>query len=105
MSKHAKKIFLASKPPPTIESRFANREDFQLGSLSHFINCRAVDYQDLPAFPAQPPDPTVRTVEVSTARLGGRFSWDQLRILSLNYNVKFARAVSFIEQVGYKGMS
>ena len=75
MSKHAKKIFLASKPPPTIESRFANREDFQLGSLSHFINCRAMDYQDLPAFPAQPPDPTVRTVEVS------RLWWGAISVL------------------------
>lgn len=79
ISKHAKKIFLASKPPPTIESKFANREDFQLGSLSHTINCRAVGYQvgpsenwkyemvdpqDLPVFPATPPDPSVRTVEV-----------------------------------------
>ena len=64
ISKHAKKIFLAPKPPPTIESKFANRDEYQLGSLSHFINARAAEYQDLPSFPAIPPDPSVRTVEV-----------------------------------------
>jgi len=64
ISKHAKKIFLASKPPPTIESKFANRDEYQLGSLSHFINARAADYQDLPGFPEVAPDPSVRTVEV-----------------------------------------
>jgi len=64
ISKHAKKIFLAPKPPPTIESKFANRDEYQLGSLSHFINARANDYQDLPGFPEVAPDPSVRTVEV-----------------------------------------
>jgi len=64
ISKHAKKIFLAPKPPPTIESKFANRDEYQLGSLSHFINARAAEYQDLPGFPEVAPDPSVRTVEV-----------------------------------------
>eukprot|EP00090_Calanus_glacialis_P025590 TRINITY_DN4005_c0_g1_i1.p1 TRINITY_DN4005_c0_g1~~TRINITY_DN4005_c0_g1_i1.p1 ORF type:complete len:1074 (-),score=457.80 TRINITY_DN4005_c0_g1_i1:225-3446(-) len=64
ISKHAKKIFLAPKPPPTIESKFANRDEYQLGSLSHFINARAAGYQDLPGFPEDAPDPSVRTVEV-----------------------------------------
>ena len=82
ISKHAKKIFLAAKPAPTIESKLGSRESFQLGSLSHFINCRAAGYQvrfenvflffwliddwlqDLPGFPAVPPDASVRTVEV-----------------------------------------
>merc|ERR1711936_745064 len=64
-SKHAKKIFLAPKPPPTIESKFANRDEYQLGSLSHFINARANGYQDLPEYPEIPPDPKVRAVEVA----------------------------------------
>ena len=51
ISKHAKKIFLAPKPPPTIESKFANRDEYQLGSLSHFINARAAEYHNLPSFP------------------------------------------------------
>ena len=65
ISKHAKKIFLAAKPPPRIESKFATRDEYQLGSLSHFINARAVGYQDLPTYPTVPPDPSVRLVEVA----------------------------------------
>ena len=65
ISKHAKKIFLAAKPPPKIESQFATREEYQLGSLSHFINARAIGYQDLPEYPEVPPDPSVRVVEVA----------------------------------------
>ena len=64
ISKHAKKIFLAAKPPPKIESKFATRDEYQLGSLSHFINARANGYQDLPDYPDVPPDPKVRVVEV-----------------------------------------
>ena len=59
ISKHAKKIFLAPKPPPTIESKFANRDEYQLGTLSHFINARAAGYQDLPGFPEDAPQCTV----------------------------------------------
>jgi len=65
ISKHAKKIFLAAKPPPKIESKFATRDEYQLGSLSHFINARANEYQDLPDYPEVPPDPKVRQVEVA----------------------------------------
>ena len=63
-SKHAKKKYLAPKSLPTIESKFFNRDEYQLGSLSHFINARAAGYQDLPGFPEDAPDPSVRTVEV-----------------------------------------
>merc|ERR1719192_1130550 len=65
ISKHAKKIFLAAKPPPKIESKFATRDEYQLGSLSHFINARAAGYQDLPSYPEVAPDPSVRVVEVA----------------------------------------
>jgi len=65
IAKHAKKIFLAAKPAPKIESKFATRDEFQLGSLSHFINVRASGYQDLPSYPEVPPDPSVRVVEVA----------------------------------------
>ncbi len=63
IQKMAKSIFLAEKPAPSIESRFKNREAYQLGSLSHFINARAAGYQDLPEFPEQAPDATLRNVE------------------------------------------
>lgn len=42
---------------------FLDREQFQLGSLSHYINARANGYHDLPAFPDEPSDSSVRDVE------------------------------------------
>ncbi|XP_038072193.1 AP-3 complex subunit beta-2-like isoform X2 [Patiria miniata] len=63
LSKHAKKIFLAPKPAPVLESVFKDRDQFQLGSLSHIINARASGYIELPDFPEVMPDPTVRNVE------------------------------------------
>ncbi|XP_039299668.1 AP-3 complex subunit beta-2-like [Nilaparvata lugens] len=62
LSKHAVNIFLASKPAPLLKSKFKDRERFQLGSLSHYIDTRAAGYHDLPDFPEIPPDPTVRDV-------------------------------------------
>ncbi|XP_063970298.1 AP-3 complex subunit beta-2-like isoform X3 [Lytechinus pictus] len=62
-SKHAKKIILATKPAPVIESVFKDRDQFQLGSLSHMINSKAVGYIELPDFPEEAPDPSVRVVE------------------------------------------
>uniref|UniRef100_A0A1I8EB67 AP-3 complex subunit beta n=1 Tax=Wuchereria bancrofti TaxID=6293 RepID=A0A1I8EB67_WUCBA len=41
-------------------STFANREQFQLGSLSHFLNQRCRRYRDLPQFPEIAPDPSMR---------------------------------------------
>lgn len=35
-----------------------------MGSLSHYINCRAYGYQDLPQFPDSPTDSSVRCVAV-----------------------------------------
>ncbi|XP_078374123.1 AP-3 complex subunit beta-2-like isoform X2 [Oculina patagonica] len=64
LSKHVKKIFLASKPPPVIQSVFKDRQGFQVGSLSHMINLKASGYQELPEFPEVAPDPSVRNVEV-----------------------------------------
>jgi len=63
VQKLAKKVFLTRKPAPVYESKFANRQEYQLGSMSHFINAKANGYQDLPEFPSSPPDPTVRNVE------------------------------------------
>lgn len=33
-----------------------------MGSLSHYINTRAIGYHDLPDFPEKEPDPSVRDV-------------------------------------------
>uniref|UniRef100_H2Z3B2 AP-3 complex subunit beta n=1 Tax=Ciona savignyi TaxID=51511 RepID=H2Z3B2_CIOSA len=65
--KHAKKILLAPKPAPVLESPFkGSRDAYQLGSLSHAINAEANGYQKLPDFPETQPDPSVRTVEPVT---------------------------------------
>ncbi|KAG8440343.1 hypothetical protein GDO86_006189 [Hymenochirus boettgeri] len=67
LSKHAKKLFLAQKPAPILESPFKDRDHFQLGSLSHLLNAKAVGYQELPDWPEEAPDPSVRNVEVKDA--------------------------------------
>ncbi|XP_052235649.1 AP-3 complex subunit beta-2-like [Dreissena polymorpha] len=64
LAKHAKKIFLATKPAPVLESKFKDRDQYQLGTLSHMINSRATGYQQLPEWPEVAPDPAVRNVEV-----------------------------------------
>nr|XP_056721883.1 AP-3 complex subunit beta-2 [Euleptes europaea] len=63
LSKYAKKLFLAQKPAPILESSFKDRDHFQLGSLSHLLNAKAVGYQELPDWPNEAPDPSVRNVE------------------------------------------
>nr|XP_018900756.1 PREDICTED: AP-3 complex subunit beta-2 isoform X1 [Bemisia tabaci] len=62
LSKQAKNIFMATKPAPLLQSKFVDREEFQMGSLSHYINTRAIGYHDLPDFPEKEPDPSVRDV-------------------------------------------
>ncbi|XP_066491013.1 AP-3 complex subunit beta-2 isoform X8 [Tiliqua scincoides] len=64
LNKYAKKLFLAQKPAPILESSFKDRDHFQLGSLSHLLNAKAVGYQELPDWPNEAPDPSVRNVEV-----------------------------------------
>ncbi|XP_063052371.1 AP-3 complex subunit beta-2 [Engraulis encrasicolus] len=64
LSKYAKKLFLALKPAPVLESPFKDRDHFQLGSLSHLLNAKAGGYQELPDWPDVVPDPSVRNVEV-----------------------------------------
>ncbi|CAI6362350.1 unnamed protein product [Macrosiphum euphorbiae] len=62
LSKRANNIFLAEKPAPLLQSNFVDREEYQMGSLSHYINSRAIGYQDLPQFPDFPTDSSVRCV-------------------------------------------
>ncbi|NWX26362.1 AP3B1 protein, partial [Notiomystis cincta] len=65
LSKYAKKIFLAQKPAPLLESPFKDRDHFQLGTLSHTLNSRAVGYLELSDWPEVAPDPSVRNVDVA----------------------------------------
>ncbi|NXF52143.1 AP3B1 protein, partial [Oceanites oceanicus] len=67
LSKYAKKIFLAQKPAPLLESPFKDRDHFQLGTLSHTLNSRAIGYLELSDWPEVAPDPSVRNVDVGEA--------------------------------------
>ena len=49
---------------PELNCFCLDRSQYQLGSLSHMINSKAVGYQDLPPHPEVQPDPKVRNVEV-----------------------------------------
>ncbi|XP_035780823.1 AP-3 complex subunit beta-2-like [Anopheles albimanus] len=62
-----RRIFLAEKPAPTLESKYHGRRQYQLGSLSHYLNMPTTGYQDLPAWPTVAPDSSVRHVEQPTA--------------------------------------
>ena len=62
LEKYAKKFFMTSKPPPNLRSTFKNRDEYQLGSLSHMLNTNAIGYQSLPTFPEAAPDATLRNV-------------------------------------------
>ncbi|XP_040196746.1 AP-3 complex subunit beta-1 isoform X2 [Rana temporaria] len=64
LSKYAKRIFLAQKPAPVLESPFKDRDRFQLGTLSHTLNAKASGYMALSNWPEEAPDPSVRNVEV-----------------------------------------
>ncbi|KAJ1363150.1 hypothetical protein KIN20_022942 [Parelaphostrongylus tenuis] len=60
LSKYAEQIFMAKKPSPTLQSSFKEREQFQLGTLSHALNQRCSRYQDLPNFPQVSSDASLR---------------------------------------------
>ncbi|XP_012535252.1 AP-3 complex subunit beta-1 [Monomorium pharaonis] len=57
----AKRVFLAPKPAPTLTSRFKESE-YQLGTLSHYLDMPCVWYRPLPPFPEVTQDPSVRDV-------------------------------------------
>lgn len=63
----AKRIFLASKPAPTLTSRFKNSE-FQLGTLSHYLDMPCAGYRPLPSFPDVAPETSVRDIPSGNMR-------------------------------------
>uniref|UniRef100_A0A914WCZ3 AP-3 complex subunit beta n=1 Tax=Plectus sambesii TaxID=2011161 RepID=A0A914WCZ3_9BILA len=62
LTQFAAKMFLTPKPAPVLESTFKDRDQFQLGTLSHYLNQRCAGYSDLPHFPEVAPDGKVRDV-------------------------------------------
>nr|XP_057920071.1 AP-3 complex subunit beta-1 isoform X2 [Doryrhamphus excisus] len=64
LNKYARRILLAPKPAPVLESAFKDRDRYQLGTLSHSLNSKATGYHELSDWPAVAPDQSVRNVEV-----------------------------------------
>ncbi|XGW20072.1 hypothetical protein V3C99_003697 [Haemonchus contortus] len=60
LAAHAEEIFMYKKPAPALQSSFKEREQFQLGTLSHALNQRCARYQDLPNFPQVSSDASMR---------------------------------------------
>ncbi|CAD6190892.1 unnamed protein product [Caenorhabditis auriculariae] len=60
LSQHAEDVFMAKKPAPALMSSFKERDQFQLGSLSHVLNQRCSHYKDLPPFSETSTDPALR---------------------------------------------
>ncbi|CAF2461748.1 unnamed protein product [Rotaria sp. Silwood2] len=64
LSRNAKKILLAPKPATILESILRGHEQYTIGTLSYVVGQKAAGYQDLPDFPLEPSDRTVRNVEI-----------------------------------------
>uniref|UniRef100_A0A673H168 AP-3 complex subunit beta n=1 Tax=Sinocyclocheilus rhinocerous TaxID=307959 RepID=A0A673H168_9TELE len=64
LSRYARRILMAPKPAPVLQSAFKDRDRFQLGTLSHTLNSQANGYLELSDWPAVAPDQSVRIVEV-----------------------------------------
>lgn len=62
LAQFAKRIFLAPKPAPTLMPRYQSSQDFQMGTLSHYLDMNCSGYRPLPPFPEMAPDATVRDV-------------------------------------------
>ncbi|XP_075252326.1 AP-3 complex subunit beta-1-like isoform X4 [Convolutriloba macropyga] len=63
INKHAKKILFCDKPAPVLSSTFQSRNEFRMNTLSHYLNQRCSGYEELPEWPMEKPDPSVRDVE------------------------------------------
>uniref|UniRef100_A0A8C7L8W9 AP-3 complex subunit beta n=1 Tax=Oncorhynchus kisutch TaxID=8019 RepID=A0A8C7L8W9_ONCKI len=70
LGKYARRILLAPKPAPVLESTYKDRDRYQLGTLSHTINTKASGYLELSDWPAVAPDQSVRNVEEWAPSLG-----------------------------------
>uniref|UniRef100_A0A8C1DFX5 Adaptor related protein complex 3 subunit beta 1 n=1 Tax=Cyprinus carpio carpio TaxID=630221 RepID=A0A8C1DFX5_CYPCA len=71
LSKYARRILMAPKPAPVLQSAFKDRDRFQLGTLSHSLNSQANGYLELSDWPAVAPDQSVRIVEVVEPQKNG----------------------------------
>ena len=64
LPKYAKKLIVSHKPAPLFRSPYKDRGQWQLGSLSHYLNTKVIGYKKLSDFPMLPSKSTVRDVLV-----------------------------------------
>ena len=62
LPKYAKKLLVSHKPAPLFRSPYKDRGQWQLGSLSHYLNIKVIGYKNLPDFSLLPSKSTVRDV-------------------------------------------
>jgi AP-3 complex subunit beta len=63
-----KQVLLSEKPVPVIHQPYKERETYSLSSLSHTLMKRVAQYEDLPEFPLEMPDPSTRDPPAHTSR-------------------------------------
>jgi AP-3 complex subunit beta len=49
-----------------------DQDQYQLGTLSHILNNKTTGYRDLPEWPEEAPDPSVRNVELPVPEVTGK---------------------------------
>ena len=64
LPKYAKKIIVSHKPAPLFRSPYKDQGQWQLGSLSHYLNTKAIGYKKLPDFSLLPSKSSVRDVYI-----------------------------------------
>ncbi|KAG5667756.1 hypothetical protein PVAND_015726 [Polypedilum vanderplanki] len=94
---NAKKIFLATKKAPQLESKYTGRESYQLGSMSHFLNQRVNGYQPLPDFPTTAPDASVRNVESPTHERSSNDSINKEKAIPMSKKYKNSKKSFYSE--------
>ncbi|EDW62680.1 AP-3 complex subunit beta-2 [Drosophila virilis] len=98
LTEHARQVFLAAKPAPVPESKYRDSNNYQLGSLSHYLNMQATGYKELPAFPVLAPDSSVRNIAgYMQEKLPGE-SPDRSKSSSTKGAGKEAREKSFLSE-------
>ena len=64
LPKYAKKILFSSKPAPVLRSAYKDREVWQLGTMSHYLNCKVSGYKPLPEYPSSVSETSVRDIKI-----------------------------------------
>jgi hypothetical protein len=63
LHKHAKHLFLTTKPAPEFQSMYEAHHRFPSGTLSHMMNEEVTGYVPMPVWTTDPSDPELRNHE------------------------------------------